>query len=203
MHRLFAILTLLYALSPQLPAQETTTFGTGEVDHTTLQVGDMVEITYHAEGPRSRSPLEEASGMVVDIQPTFFVVEHADDEALIDYSAVIGLDRTRSDTWTLDPLDLAISPGSLVDKYLGNRELEGLEGTWGWDHAGFGIVVFKNRAEGIPRYDYVGILTATSEPGWQSDEVKLLLKETASEETYSATFVVADKQRFGTTLQVV
>ena len=116
MHRLFAILTLLYALSPQLPAQETTTFGTGEVDHTTLQVGAMVELTYHAEGPRSRSPLEEASGMVVDIQPTFFVVEHADDEALIDYSAVIGLDRTRSDTWTLDPLDLAISPGSLVDK---------------------------------------------------------------------------------------
>lgn len=202
MSTIAAFLTLLSICSAPSYGADVETFGTGEVDPSVLQVGDHVEVTFRNIDPLSRSRLAEAVGMVVEVTPKFFVVEDPEDEEVIEYEAVIRLDRTRSDAWTLDPLDLAVPQGVLIQKYLEGRELTGLEGTWVWDDASFEIAVVEAGQQQIPRYDYVGLVLATRREGWRSGEIKVLLKETASEGTYSAVFVVGDKSRYGTTVTI-
>ena len=202
MSQIVSILIVFIISTAPSYADELQSFGTGEVDASILQVGDRVEVTYRTVDTRSRSRMAEVVGLVTEVAVDVFVVDHPDGESVIQYEVVIRLDRTRSNAWTLDPLDLAMSQAALVEKYLEGRELEGLEGTWVWDDTSYEIAVIGNGAEVIPRYDYVGIVIATQVDGWQSGEVKLLLKETASEGTYSAVFVTTDKTRYGTTVQV-
>ena len=199
------ITLLLFALIVSVApshSDELQSFGTGEVDASVLQIGDHVEVTYRTVDARSRSRMAEALGLVTEVTADGFVVDHPDGEAIIDYEAVIRLDRTRSNAWTLDPMDLTMPQAALVEKYLEGRELEGLEGTWVWDDASYEIAIIGNETDRIPRYDYVGIILAAQVKGWQSGEVKLLLKETATEGTYSATFVTEDKTRYGTTVEI-
>jgi len=183
-------------------AAETLTFGTGEVDPSVLRVGDQAEVSYRNDDPRSRSRFEEFVGMVVEVTPEFFVVEDDTDEAVITYDTVIRLDVTRTDVWTLDSLDIAMPQGALIEKYLEGRELTGLEGTWVWDDASFEIALIHTGAQRIPRYDYVGIILAAHSDAWRTGEIKLLLKETATEDTYSAVFILGDKTRYGVTVQI-
>lgn len=195
------ILTWLLAAGSVLHA-EPVTFGTGEVNADAVQVGDQVEVTYRTVDRRSRSRMAEAMGMVTEVGAETFVVSGSEGESIIPYESVIRLDRTRSDAWTLDPRDLALPQGALLEKYLEGRELIGLEGTWVWEDAAYEIALVGNETDRIPRYDYVGIVLATRAEGWASGEVKLLLKETATEGVYSAVFVLGDKSRYGTTVKI-
>ena len=191
---LILVTAALSFLSPVL-SQEVESYGTGEVNPSVLRVGDHAEVTYRNVEPGSRSRMAEIVGMVVEVTPVFFVVENVDDEAVIEYDTIIRLDRTRNNSWTLDPLDLAIPQGVLIQKYMEGRELEGLEGTWVWDDTTFEIALVANAVGRIPRYDYAGIVIETRIEGWLSGEIKLLLKETATPEMYAAVFVTNDRSR--------
>lgn len=182
-------------------ADETKTFGTGEVTAATLQVGDRVDVTWRAVDRRSRSRMAEGVGTVVEVGETAFVLQ-AEQAVTIPYEAVIRLDRTRSNAWMLDPGDALLSQAALVGKYLEGRELAGLEGTWVWDDASYELAVVGGTGAGIARYDYVGLVLASTVEGWQPGEIKLLLKETATEGTWSGTVVLDDRSRYGTTVEI-
>jgi hypothetical protein len=197
-----AFIVALFVSAQPSHADELQSYGTGEVTPSVLREGDHVEVTYRTIDPRSRSRMAEAVGLVVEVAQDVFIVENTDGDAVIEYGNVIRLDRTRSDAWTLDASDLQMPQAALIEKYLEGRELSGLEGTWVWDDASYEIVIIGNKAERIPRYDYVGIVLASQVEDWQAGEVKVLLKETASEGTYSAIFVTDEKSRHGTTVRV-
>ena len=86
-----------------------------------------------------------------------------------------------------------------IKKYLTNRKLAPIEGGWVWDDNKYEVVITKNTLGIETNFDYVGILVDSSRPGWNKGEVKLLLKETASETLFTGVYLMGDRSRYGTT----
>jgi len=194
------ILTMLLWLSNPAAGVESEAFGAGEVDRTVLEIGDRVEITYRGRTQGGR--LAEIAGIVVRVDDSSFVVETDDGSETLTYENIIRLDRTREGLWVLDPADIRLSEGEFIAKYLGNNELTGLEGMWVWDDGSFEVVVIKDETEGIKRFDYVGLVLASTQPGWRMGEVKLWIKETATKGVYAAVVITGEKEPFNTILEI-
>ena len=187
---------------------ETETFGTGEVNKATLMVGDRVDVTYTGRTPQGRANIEEAIGTVVQVDESSFAIDADRTEGsnqtpeaqtvTVQYERIIRLDRRREVFWALDTSDLRISEGEFVAKYLGNNELTGLEGMWVWEDRSFELIFVKDESDRIKRFDYVGLVLATDRPGWRMGEIKMLIKKTAKNGTYSAVFVTGKKEKFNT-----
>ena len=167
-------------------------------------VGDRVDVAYTGRTPQGRASIEEATGSVVQVDERSFEInadqtlEASDQTITVQYERIIRLDRQREIFWALDTSDLQISEGEFVAKYLGNNELTGLEGMWVWEDRSFELIVIKDESDRIKRFDYIGLVLATNRPGWRMGEIKMLIKETAKNGTYSAVFITAQKEKFNT-----
>ena len=192
---------LLITGSTSLSA-ETETFGTGEVDATVLSIGDHVEVSYRGRNARGRASIEEAVGTVVRVNDELLEVDTAQSVVTLFYKTIIRLDRTRETFRSLDAEDILLSEAELVAKYLANNELTGMEGVWVWDDRSFEIVVIKDESDRIKRFDYIGLILSSTLPSWKLGEIKLLLKQTATEEAYSAVVVTSEKKNYNTTVLV-
>jgi S1-C subfamily serine protease len=196
-----AVALLLWLATPSTAA-ETEAFGTGEVNAAALMIGDHVEISYRGRTAQGRASFEEAVGTVVHVSDDLFEVETATDILELYYETIIRLDRTREVFWSLDPNDILLSETEFLAKYLESNELTGLEGTWVWDDRAFEIVIVKDESGRIKRFDYIGLILSSTLPDWKMGEIKLLLKQTATDGAYSAVVVTGKKDKFNTTVSI-
>ncbi len=194
------ILTMVLWMCNSASAVESEAFGTGEVDKTVLEIGDRVEITYRSQ--TRGSSLAEINGIVIQVDTSSFVVESTDESRTLTYESIVRLDRYREGLFVLDPVDIRLSEGEFIAKYLGNNELTGLEGMWVWDDRSFELVIIKDESDGIKRFDYVGLVLTSTIPGWRMGEVKIWIKQTATEGTYAAVIITSEKEPFNTILEI-
>ncbi len=73
---------------------------------------------------------------------------------------------------------------------------------WVWDDGSFEVVIIKDESEGIKRFDYVGLVLASTQPGWRMGEVKLWIKQTATDGVYAAVVITGEKEAFNTILEI-
>jgi S1-C subfamily serine protease len=69
---------------------------------------------------------------------------------------------------------------------------------WVWEDRSFELIVIKDESDRIKRFDYVGLVLATNQPGWRMSEIKMLIQETAKNGSYSAVFITGKKEKFNT-----
>src|SRR5271157_1336773 len=94
-----------------------------------------------------------------------------------------------------------LQKNEIIDKYLTDRDLEPIEGTWIWEGNEYEVAIIKNKSAIVsPEYDYVGVITDTTRSGWNRGETKLLIKKTASENVYSAIYYMGNKHQTGTVI---
>jgi hypothetical protein len=76
-----------------------------------------------------------------------------------------------------------------VDEFLSGRELDPIEGAWEHDANAFEIVIAKNNFDVATEYDYIGIITRTSQPDWVNGDIKILLRKTSDSNVLDGVWV--------------
>jgi len=94
---------------------------------------------------------------------------------------------------TVDALELGTD--AAIEKYLSGRELDPIEGAWVHDKNVYEIVIAKNTFGIEPSYQYVGIITRAERGSWKPGQVKLLMRETASESLFTGVWFMGNKSR--------
>ncbi len=72
-----------------------------------------------------------------------------------------------------------MSKDDIIKKYLIHKKLDPIEGIWRWENELYEVAIIKNRFGIYPQYDFIGIITETSKPGWHIGDTKLLARKTA------------------------
>ncbi len=87
------------------------------------------------------------------------------------------------------------STGHAVEQFLAGRDLDPVEGAWEHDESSFEVVISRNEFDIAPEYDYVGIITRSDQPMWDTGDVKLLLRETGDEGVFEGVWLTRNKSR--------
>ena len=82
-----------------------------------------------------------------------------------------------------------------ISKYLSGRELALIEGVWVHDKNVYEIVITENNFGIESDYQYIGILTRAERGAWKPGEVKLLIRETASDTLFTGVWFMGDRNR--------
>lgn len=103
-----------------------------------------------------------------------------------------------------------ITRDQIISQYFKDKNIDLVEGLWTTTDAKYEIAIIKNTSKTEQDYDYIGIITNTSDNNWEKGEIKLLLKKTSSEKLYSMKYYVLEtssklwgsskKKEYGTTI---
>ena len=82
-----------------------------------------------------------------------------------------------------------------IEKYLSGRDLDPIEGAWVHDKNAYEFVITKNNFDIERDYQYVAIITRAERGSWKPGEIKLLLRETASDSLFTGVWFMEGKSR--------
>lgn len=105
-----------------------------------------------------------------------------------------------------------ITREQIIDQYFKNKSMDSVEGLWTTTDSKYEFAIIKNTSGFEHEYDYIGVITNTSDSNWAKGEIKLLLRKTSSEKLYSAKYFIIEnpkklwgsskKKEYGTTLNL-
>lgn len=82
-----------------------------------------------------------------------------------------------------------------VEQFLTGRKLDPVEGAWVHDENSFEIIIARNTFDIAEGYDYVGVITRSDQPEWQTGQVKLLLRKTDSANVFDGTWTARNRAK--------
>jgi len=93
----------------------------------------------------------------------------------------------------------AASREQAINTHFTGRQLAPVEGIWTWDDNQYEVAIYRNPGSRYKDYQYLGVVLSSGNKDWKPGEVKLLLKESASDAVFPGIYVMGDKDQYGTT----
>ncbi len=87
----------------------------------------------------------------------------------------------------------------LKDSFFSGNDLSIIEGLWSWSGDQYQVAIIKNDFSVFEGYEYLGVVTMSSQSSWSSGDVKLMLNSTASPSFYTGSYITGDKAKEGVT----
>lgn len=85
-----------------------------------------------------------------------------------------------------------VTQEQIINQYFKDKRLGFPEGIWITTDNKYEIAIVKNTSDYEREYDYIGVITNTSDNKWAQGEIKLLLKKTSSEKLYSGKYYILE-----------
>lgn len=86
-----------------------------------------------------------------------------------------------------------MSKDKVIEQYFKDKNIDAIEGIWITTDNQYEFAIIKNTTDTFQEYDYLGIITNTTEKSWDKGEVKLFLKKTALTQTYAGNYRLLEK----------
>lgn len=104
------------------------------------------------------------------------------------------------------------SKEKIIEQYFKDKNIDSIEGIWLTTDNQYEFAIVKNTSSTYREYDYLGIITNTTEKKWEKGEIKLLLKNTSLNQIYSGNYYIlqksdglwggSEKKEYGTTFSL-
>jgi S1-C subfamily serine protease len=102
-----------------------------------------------------------------------------------------------------------ITKEQTIERYFNGKTIDLLEGIWTTTDNKYEFAILKNTSATFTDFDYIGVITHSSENRWKKGEIKLLLKKTSSAQLYTGSYYRdttgmwgTEKKEYGTTFNM-
>lgn len=86
-----------------------------------------------------------------------------------------------------------LSKETVISQYFKDKTVDLVEGIWITTDNKYEFAIVKNTSAMYRDYDYIGIVTSTTEKNWEQGEIKVLLKKTSSSQLYTGSYYILDR----------